>query len=246
MSRSRGDQEGALRLFDDALKIDLRSMAARLSRANVNIALDKFKAADEDLDPILKASPNNFMANYLRGLELAKQQQYAAADRIFERISPNFPAFWAGYYLQGATKLALGQYAQAETILAKYLSRAPHDIRAGRLLASAALQQRGASRAIEYLKPLVDKMPADAATLSVLGSAYMADGKPDMALQQFKKAAALDPDNPNIKTRVAISEIDTGQSQQGLAALEQVFATESGERRRPDLGADRDARQAPG
>ena len=55
------------------------------------------------------------MANYLRGLELAKQQKYAEADRIFDRISPAFPAFWAGYYLQGATKLALGQYAQAES-----------------------------------------------------------------------------------------------------------------------------------
>ena len=76
------------------------------------------------------------MANYLRGLELAKQQKYAEADRIFDRISPAFSAFWAGYYLQGATKLALGQYAQAETILAKYLSRAPDDIRAARLIAT--------------------------------------------------------------------------------------------------------------
>jgi putative PEP-CTERM system TPR-repeat lipoprotein len=228
MLRSRGDQEGALRLFDEALRTDPKSMAARLSRANVNIALGKFKAADEDLDPILKASSNNFMANYLRGIELAQQQQYAAADRIFERISPAFPGFWTGYYLQGATKFALGQYAQAETILAKYLGRAPNDMRATRLIASAALQQRAASRAIEYLKPLVDKMPADEATLSVLGNAYMAEGKPDLALQQFERAATLDPDNPNIRTRVAISEIDTGQGQQGLATLEQVFATESG------------------
>jgi cellulose synthase operon protein C len=228
MLRSRGDQEGAIRLFDEALKIDPKSVLAHLSRANAQIAQGRFKAADEDLDPILKASPNNFMANYLRGLELAKQQQFAAADRIFDRISSAFPAFWSGYYLQGATKLALGQYAQAETILGKYLSRVPNDMRAARLIASAALQQRGAARAIEYLKPLVDKVPADAATLSVLGNAYMADGKPDLALQQFEKAAALDPDNPSIKTRVAISEIDTGQGQQGLAALEQVFATEAG------------------
>jgi cellulose synthase operon protein C len=53
MLRSRGDQEGALHMFDEALKIDPKSVAARLSRANVNIAQGKFKAADEDLDPIL-------------------------------------------------------------------------------------------------------------------------------------------------------------------------------------------------
>ena len=71
-------------------------------------------------------------------------------------------------------------------------------------------------------------MPADAAILTLLGNAYMSEGKPDLALQQFEKAAALDPDNPSIKTRVGISEIDVGQGQQGLSTLEQVFATEAG------------------
>jgi putative PEP-CTERM system TPR-repeat lipoprotein len=228
MLRSRGDQDGAMRLFDEALKIDPKDVSAHLSRANVNIALGKYQAADEDIDPILKASPNHFTANYLRGLELAKQEKYAEADRICDRISPGFAAFWPGYYLQGATKLKLGQYAQAETSLGKYLAHMPNDSGAARLIATAALQQKAASRAIEYLKPLVDKKPAEAAALAVLGDAYMADRKPDLALQQFQKAVALDPDNPAIKTQVGISEIDAGQSQQGLVTLEQVFGTESG------------------
>src|SRR5271167_3918104 len=83
MLRSRGDQEGALRLLDEALKIDPQNTSAHLSRADINIALGKYKAADEDIDPILKASPDQFMANYLRGMELAKQEKYAEADRVF-------------------------------------------------------------------------------------------------------------------------------------------------------------------
>jgi putative PEP-CTERM system TPR-repeat lipoprotein len=228
MLRSRGDQEGAMRLFDEALKVDPKNISAHLSRANGNIALGKYKAADEDIDPILKASPNHFMANYLRGVELAKQEKYAEADRIFDRISTGFAGFWPAYYVQGATKLKLGQYAQAEASLGKYRAQAPDDMKAAQLIATAALQPQAASRAIEYLKPLVDKMPADAATLAVLGAAYMADHKPDLALQQFQKAAALDPDNPTIKTQVGISEIDAGQSERGLATLEQVFGTEAG------------------
>jgi cellulose synthase operon protein C len=228
MLRTRGDQDGAMHLFDEALNIDPKNLQAHLGRANINIAQGNFKAADEDLDPILKATPNIFMANFLRALELDKQQQYAAADRIFDRISPSFPRFWAGYYLQGATKLALGQFAQAESILSKYLARVPVDQRASRLIASAALQQHAPSRAIDYLKPQADKSTADAATLSLLGNAYMADGKAELALQQFEKAATLDPENQTIKARVAISEINSGRGQQGLAELEQVFASESG------------------
>jgi len=228
MLRSRDDQEGAKRLLDEALKIDPKNISAHLSRADVNIALGKYKAADEDIDPILKASPDQFMANYLRGLELAKQEKYAEADSILDHISPGFATFWPGYYVQGATKLKLGQYAQAEASLGKYRAHVPDDMGAARLIATAALQQQAAPRAIEYLKPLVDKMPADAATLAVLGYAYMADRKPDLALQQFQKAAALEPDNPGAKTRVGISAIGAGQSEQGRATLEQVFGTEAG------------------
>ena len=228
MLRSRGDPDGAIRLFDEALKIDPNNISAHLSRADVNIALGKYKAADEDIDPILKADPNQFMANFLRGMELAKQEKYAEADRIFDRISPGFGGFWPGYYVQGATKLKLGQYAQAETSLGKYRAHAPDDIKAAQLIATAALNQRAPSRAIDYLKPFADKTSADAATLALLGNAYMADRKPDLALQQFQKIAALDPDNPAIKTQIGLSQIDAGQREQGLSALEQVFSTEAG------------------
>ncbi len=63
--------------------------------------------------------------------------------------------------------------------------------------------------------------------MSLLGNAYMADGKPELVLQQFEKAVALDPQNPTIKTRVAISEIDAGQRELGLAQLERLFASGS-------------------
>jgi cytochrome c-type biogenesis protein CcmH/NrfG len=59
--------------------------------------------------------------------------------------------------VQAATKLKLGQCAQADASLSKYLSHAPDNLGAARLIATAALQQHSAPRAIEYLKPLVDK-----------------------------------------------------------------------------------------
>ncbi len=223
MLRARGDRGGAERLFDHVLQLDPDYARARLSRAEINIEQDKFTAADKDLDPILKSDPNHFIANYLRGVEFAKQQRYAEADRICDRISSGFAAFPAGYYLQGATKLALGQFSKAEIILASYLERVPGDARAVRLIARAALQQHGAPRAIDYLKPLADKSPGDTAILTALGDAYMANGKPGLALQQFEKAAVLDPEDPTIKTGVAVSAIDAGQSQVGLLQLQQVF-----------------------
>ena len=228
MLASRGDQEGALRLFGEVLKIDSKNTTAHLNRADINIALRKYTAADEDIDPILKTSPDLFLANYLRGLELAGQEKYAEADRIFDHISPGFATLWPGYYVQGATKLKLGQYAQAETSLGKYRAHMPEDVKAAQLIATAALRQQAPSRAIAYLKPFADKTTADPATLAILGNAYIADRNPDLALQQFQRVAALDPDNPGVQTQVGVSQIDAGQAQQGIATLEQVFGTEAG------------------
>lgn len=225
---SRGDATGAMRLFGEALKIDPSYQLARISRANVRVALGEFAAADEDLDPILQATPQNFMANYLRGLEYVKQRKYDEADHIFTSISGGFQGFPYGYFVQGATKFALGQWEAAEVILGKYLSRVPGNLEAARLIASAALEQHGAARAIDYLKPLVDKSPPDARTLALLGNAYMADGKPQLALQQFEKAAALDPEDMAIKTRVAVAELGASREIDGLEKLEEVFAGGAG------------------
>src|SRR5207302_11032107 len=169
---SHGDANGAVRLFSEALEIDPDHRLARLSRANVNIARGEFATADRDLDPILQASPKNFMANYLRGLEYVQRQNYTTADQIFASIASAFTAFPYGYYVQGATKFALGQFGPAENILRDYLHHFPTDPNAMRLIALAALQQHGAPRAIDYLKPLADKSPVDATTLNLLGSAY--------------------------------------------------------------------------
>jgi putative PEP-CTERM system TPR-repeat lipoprotein len=227
MLRVRGDLDGAMRLYEEALKIDPDNVPGRLGRAFINIARANFNAANSDLDPILKAAPNNLMANYLRALEFAKQQNYAEADQILDRISSSFATLSAGYLLQGETKLVRGQFAQAESILAKYLGHFPDDQNAARLAATAALRQHAPARAIEFLKPVVGKSP-QAATLSLLGDAYLADGKPESALQQFQSAASLDPENPAIKTSFARSELAMGRGEQGLSDLEQVFSSEAG------------------
>jgi cellulose synthase operon protein C len=56
----------------------------------------------------------------------------------------------------------------------------------------------------------------------------MAIREPDLALQLFEKAPALEPSNSAIKVQVGALEIDAGRSEQGLATLEQLFGTEAG------------------
>jgi putative PEP-CTERM system TPR-repeat lipoprotein len=225
---ARGDRDGAIGRFDEAIKIDPNNRAARRSRAELNLAQHNLAAVDEDLAVLLKTAPNDVPANFLHARELVVQKKYAEADAILDRLSPAFDLLWGGYYVQGATKFALGMDAQAADLLAKYIAHVPDDAAAVRLAALIALRQGNQNRAIEYLKPLTGKTPPDAPALGLLGNAYAAAGKPELALEAFQKAAALEPEDPKANTRVALAELDTGQSKEGLAELERVFETEAG------------------
>jgi len=175
-----------MRFFDQALKIDPKNALAHLSRANVNIARDKFRPLTRILIPSSK--PRQTISWQITcaawsspsSRNLPKPIGYSIASALLSRGS-------GGLLPAGGDETGTRTICSGESILGKYLSRVPDDMRAVRLIASAALQQRAASRAIEYLKPLLDKMPADAATLAVLGNAYVADGKPDLACSSSKK-----------------------------------------------------------
>jgi putative PEP-CTERM system TPR-repeat lipoprotein len=224
---AHGDTDGALRLFDRVLKAAPNFWPTRMKRAQLNIALNRFAAADADLDPIFKIAPKNLQANYLRALELTKQRKFGQADQILEKIAPYFTSTPDAYYLRGFVKLMLKQNSQAETLLVKYLAQRPDSPAVANLAARAALAQGAPDRAVSYLKPLADKTP-DAALLGTLGDAYMVEGKTESAMQEYEKAAKLDPKNTLIKTELGASKVRSGQPGPGLADLEQVYESKNG------------------
>lgn len=225
--RGRGDTDGAMRLFDKAIKESPTFIPALLSRASLNIALNRFDRLDADITPILRVVPNHLQANYLLAYAAVKQGEFADADSRLDRITDGFDEFPLGYFLRGLVKFGLGKYPEAEQYLSKYLDRVPDDSAAVRLAAATALRQGHAEQAIAYLKPLIERAP-DAPALSLLGDAYIAAGSPERALEQFEKAAALDPDNPQLRHDIATSQIRSGQDEKALAELEQAFEGKSG------------------
>jgi len=224
----KGDTDGAIQRFGEALAIDPNSQSARLGRANVNLSRGDYGSVDNDIDPILKASPENFAANYLRALEHFKKKDFGAADKVLDRLSPGFSNLAEGLYVQAATKYSLGQYGQASDAIAKYVARVPGNPFGARLAALIAVRRGAPDVAIQYLTGYLEKAQPDPGTLTLLGNIYATIRKPTLALEQYQKAAALEPENPTIKTMVAASEIDTGAGQKGLEELEQVFSTDSG------------------
>jgi len=226
--QAHGDWEGAIAKLNETLEIAPNDVLAHLSRANLYLMHQDTASADKDLSPVLIANPNNPLANYLRALEFAQQKKFSEANDILVKMSPSFPNFVEGFYLQGAVQYSLGQMASAEDNLVKYIARVPDSASGLRLLAQIAMQRKAAPRAIGYLKMLLQKNPPDVATLSLLGNAYLMNGELELAQAQFDAAAKLASDNPEVGTRLALSEINVGRGAQGLAQLEGVYGSEAG------------------
>jgi putative PEP-CTERM system TPR-repeat lipoprotein len=224
----RGDADGAMHRFAEALEIDPNNVTAHLSRANINLSRGDYAAVDKDIDPVFALTPQNFGANYLRALEDFKKRDFVAADKILDRISPMFSYMAEGLYVQAATKFGLKQYGQAGDAIAKYVARVPQNPFGARLAAMIALRRGAPNAAVNYLTTHLAKSTPDAATLALLGNAYAALGKPALALEQYQKAAALAPESAQLKTMVAASEIDAGAGRKGLDELEKVFDTDAG------------------
>ena len=134
-----GNADAALQQFQQALSIDPNSVSARWARANINLSRGDYAAVDNDVEPVLKAAPQHFGANYLRALENFKKRDFSGAGKILDRLSPNFANVAEGYYVLAATKYGLGQYEQAANAIAKYLARVPDNPFGPRLAAEIAV-----------------------------------------------------------------------------------------------------------
>ena len=187
------------------------------------------------------------MANYLRGLELAKQQKYAEADRTFDRISPAFPSVLGRLLSAGSDEIGARaicssrerSWPNISPCARRHASGAP-DRRARRLQPAGPGPSNRISEAVGR-----EELPADAAALTLARQCLY--GRPQAgpgAAAVRERRGELDPENPTIKTRVGISEIDPGQGNRASPRLRTGVRNRVRRgRRRTDIGVERVARR---
>ncbi|HUK57673.1 MAG TPA: XrtA/PEP-CTERM system TPR-repeat protein PrsT [Stellaceae bacterium] len=222
LSLKSGKFEAAGRQLDDLLAKNPNDVAARVARAEVYIDLNQFDLALPQIDRVLAADKKNAPAMYLKAFALFKQHKLPEADALLTNIGSGFTSFPDGYFLAGSVKYALGQYEQAYEMLSKYLSRRPDNVEARRLVASIALRRRDMDAVIAALSPVVEKNPADTASVSLLAQAYYATNQKNKALELYQRAVAAKPGDSSTQVNLAYAELQSGELRTGEADLEQA------------------------
>ena len=93
------------------------------------------------------------------------------------------------------------------------------------LRALAALAANDPATAVGYAEKAVENTPNQASFRAVLGSAYFAAGRFASAEAAFKDSLALDPNQPQVTLKVALSQVAQGKNAEAIATLDSARGT---------------------
>ena len=227
---AQGDAAGAMTAYRKALEVKPDYLPAHVAIVRSLLAEGKLDDAGKQLEVIKQFAPNHPQTQYFRAMLAYQQKDYPAArDAILLHLKyvPESPP---GLQLAGLIEYEQGAYTQAETYLLKALPRTPQLGMARRVLIASYLRNGQPSKALGILEPVLDKIDKDSNMLALAGQVYLQNGQVDKAGTYFAKAAALDPQNPAKRTSLAMVSMAKGDSDVALRDLEQVAASDPGNR----------------
>ncbi len=222
LQQVRRDYEGAIKSYSKTLELNEGNVPARVARASAYIARGEDEAARVDVDAALAETPKNPIARYLNALLLARQKKYEEAVDTMQPVMGVLSGYPPALYLQASLSFAQGQIEQAQTQIQSYLARVPKSQRGQRLLAAIYLRKKSADKAIQLLEPMLKSAP-DVRLLTLLGNAYVAVGRNEDAAALFEKVAESDPDNTDIRTRLALTRLNSGDRESAVKEFESIL-----------------------
>jgi len=131
-----------------------------------------------------------------------------------------------------------GELDAAEQRLHSYLLKLPHSPKANDLLGIVYLRQERYKQAEEALQQAVTGAPGLLEPRLDLGDAYLAEGKPDLALAAYRGASKLAPHD--VRTNIALAKLDltAGEFAESIEAAGNIPAQKRTAELLPTLAAD--------
>jgi tetratricopeptide (TPR) repeat protein len=205
------DVKGALKLLEQLQKEDPQNVEVLFSLGWLYTGL-----AVSTLDAIQKIDPDSYLTELLRGKYAETRQVYPEAAEHYKKAiekSPNQPEL---HYCYAHVLYASGEFQPALREYRHVLEMNPYDYRANWEAARIVLPDdpqeafRLANRALELKRGTYG-------ALTIRGRALLALGKPSEAIEDFKQAAAMNPQDAAIHFQLARAYGKLGMTREAKA-----------------------------
>ncbi|MCC6473167.1 MAG: PEP-CTERM system TPR-repeat protein PrsT [Burkholderiales bacterium] len=227
LRRVAGDSAGALASYAKVLEIQPDNVPARLNIASLHIADSKFDEARAQLEAVRKIAPRNLMVRYLTGLLEFRQHNFTAARDAVLQVLTTAPDHMPSVLLAGAAQYALGSHVQAQSHLARVLEVAPGNLYARKLLAASYSKSGQAERAMELLKPVLDRGIEDASLYALAGEVSLQTSDFPGAQRFFERAAKAEPKSAQVRAGLGVSRLASGETERAFSDLEAATQLDS-------------------
>lgn len=220
----RGDNRGALAVFDGVVKKYPKYVRAYVARAMARLAGDDLSSAGADITVIRATDPNNLMGHYLEAFLRARENKPADAAQILLGHQALLDSYAPAEYLMAVASLADNKPEIARGYAEHYTTRAPDDLSGQQLLASINLRLNNPRKAVEILEPLHAREPAKADLTLALAQAYSSAGRSAEAIALFQQGLAADPANTQVQYALALSQLQSGAKAEAETGLQKLVA----------------------
>jgi putative PEP-CTERM system TPR-repeat lipoprotein len=227
--RLQNDAAGALALLDQIIAKQPGSLKARMDRASLYLALGRDKEAKADNDAVLVLKPNDVQGIFMRALLAARARDFNTADVQLDQLSRVLGRLPRAYFLQAVVKQNLGQLEQAEDAALRYAAREPEDMDGIKLLARIQLMKRKPVPVINALTRAAAAGRADFELYDLLGRAFSLNGQSSEAVDAFRSAQLLAPDNLGVNMRLASARLRIGETDAAIFDLERSLRLAPGD-----------------
>jgi len=202
------DVKGAIKLLEQLQQEDPKNVEVLFSLGWAYSGL-----AVSTLDAIQKIDPNSYLTEFLRGKYAETKQVYPEAAEHYKNAiakSPNQPEL---HYCYAHTLYASGEFPQALQEYRHVLEMNPYDYRASWEAARIVLPD-DPQEAFRLANQALELKPGSYGALTVRGRALLALGKTSQAIEDFKQAAAMNPQDAAIHFQLARAYAKLGMTQE--------------------------------
>jgi putative PEP-CTERM system TPR-repeat lipoprotein len=234
VARAAGRRDEALEVLQKAVAASPRHAPSRSALVQVLIDSEKYDEARKQAADLRKLDGGGVMGQFMIAQIELRQRNFVAARDAVNQVLKFAPTYAPALMISGAAEFALGAYRQSELAVRKVIDQAPGSVYARRLLAAALLGQGRAAEADAVIKPVIDAKVQDPVIFALAGDIALRSRDNEGARKLYAQASQLAPENPQLLTSLALSEVRSGNVDTGIAELEKA-AQLDGSNARPDV-----------
>lgn len=226
--RKTGKLNEAEKDYSAVLAINKNFHQARLGLAFVKAAQNKSDEVFAELKKLPEQMQQLPAVSYMKALSYYLKKDLGNAEANLQDVLKLVPNHIQSHLLSGIIYYAQQKWQLAEDHLSRVNKQVQNNPNVIKLLASSYLKLNELDKAENLLNrlKLTLKQP-DAQIYTLLGSVYLQKGDNDRAQELFNQAAAIAPENSDLKTRLAFGMLAGGNTDKAISTLES--AVELGE-----------------